>query len=142
MCKGADSILLPLIKDAELPHIEQLINQTEGYMDTFAKEGLRTLLIIERIMDEDEYAAWSAEYTAALNSISDREAKVDKIAAKLEKDFTLVGSTALEDKLQDGVPDAIEMIRRAGIKLWVLTGDKIETAINIGYSCRLLDDNI
>ena len=46
-------------------------------MDTFAKEGLRTLLIIERIMDEDEYAAWSAEYTAALNSISDREAKVD-----------------------------------------------------------------
>jgi len=142
MCKGADSILLPLIKDAEVPHVEQLINQTEDYMDTFAKEGLRTLLIIERTMDEDEYAAWSAEYTAALNSISDREAKVDKVAAKLEKDFKLVGSTALEDKLQDGVPDAIEMIRRAGIKLWVLTGDKIETAINIGYSCRLLDDNI
>ena len=111
-------------------------------MDTFAKEGLRTLLIIERTMEEDEYAAWSAEYTAALNSISDREAKVDKVAAKLEKDFKLVGSTALEDKLQDGVPDAIEMIRRAGIKLWVLTGDKIETAINIGYSCKLLDDSI
>ena len=64
------------------------------------------------------------------------------MAAKLEKDFKLVGSTALEDKLQDGVPEAIEMIRKAGIKLWVLTGDKIETAINIGYSCRLLDDSI
>ena len=60
----------------------------------------------------------------------------------MEKGFDLVGSTALEDKLQEGVPETIEMIRKAGIKLWVLTGDKIETAINIGYACRLLDDSI
>ena len=65
-----------------------------------------------------------------------------KVAEELEFDFELVGSTALEDKLQDGVPETIEMIRSAGIKLWVLTGDKIETAINIGYSCRLLDDSL
>ena len=65
---------------------------------------------------------------------------MDKCAEILEKEFELVGSTALEDKLQDGVPDTIEMIRKAGIKLWVLTGDKIETAINIGYASKLLDD--
>ena len=54
----------------------------------------------------------------------------------------MAGSTAIEDKLQEGVPETIEHIKAAGIKLWVLTGDKIETAINIGYSCRLLDDSI
>ena len=72
----------------------------------------------------------------------DRDDKVAEVAELLENDFELVGSTALEDKLQDGVPETIEMIRQAGIKLWVLTGDKIETAINIGYSCRLLDDSL
>ena len=72
----------------------------------------------------------------------DRDDRIADAAAKLEFDFNLVGSTALEDRLQDEVPETIEHIRKAGIKLWVLTGDKIETAINIGYSCRLLDDGI
>lgn len=81
-------------------------------------------------------------YTEALNSLVDRDDRVAEVAEKLEFDFDLVGSTALEDKLQDGVPETIEMIRNAGIKLWVLTGDKIETAINIGYSCKLLDDDL
>lgn len=67
---------------------------------------------------------------------------MESCAELIEGDFDLVGSTALEDKLQDGVPETIEHIRNAGIKLWVLTGDKVETAINIGYSCRLLDDKI
>ncbi len=111
-------------------------------MNTFAKEGLRTLLIVEKKMSEAEYTEWNSLFTQAVNSISDREAKVDKCAEILEKEFDLVGSTALEDKLQDGVPDTIEMIRKGGIKLWVLTGDKIETAINIGYASKLLDDQI
>lgn len=74
--------------------------------------------------------------------MSGRERLLEEAAKELERDFELVGSTAIEDKLQRGVPESIEMIKKAGIKLWVLTGDKIETAINIGYSCRLLDDNI
>ena len=111
-------------------------------MNTFAREGLRTLLIVEKTLTEAEYAAWNSSFTAAINSIFDREAKVDACAAALERDFNLVGSTALEDKLQDGVPDTIEMVQKAGIKLWVLTGDKIETAVNIGYSSKLLSDQI
>lgn len=111
-------------------------------MNEYAKEGLRTLLIIEKTMTEQEYAAWNASYIEALNSMQDRDRKIEQCAATVEKDFDLVGSTALEDKLQEGVPEVIEMIRKAGIKLWVLTGDKVETAINIGYSCRLLDDEI
>ena len=93
-------------------------------------------------MSADDFASWHQQYQAALNSMVDRDDKIDRCAALIERDFNLVGSTGLEDKLQDGVPDAIEMIRKAGIKLWVLTGDKIETAINIAYACKLLDDDI
>ena len=142
MCKGADSIILPLLKDRETPAIAELCNTTIDYMDNFAKEGLRTLLIAEKVLTQKEYNAWNEKYTEALNAMVDRDDKVAEVAESLEFDFDLVGSTALEDKLQDGVPETIEMIRKAGIKLWVLTGDKIETAINIGYSCKLLDDDL
>lgn len=111
-------------------------------MNSYARDGLRTLLFVEKIMTENDYSSWHQKYQAALNSISNRDLKVEECAKLLERDFELVGSTGLEDKLQDGVPDTIEMIRKAGIKLWVLTGDKIETAVNIGYACKLLDDNI
>ena len=93
-------------------------------------------------MKEEDYTSWNELYQAALSSLSARDAKVEHCAKLLENDFDLIGSTGLEDKLQDGVPDTIEMIRKAGINLWVLTGDKIETAVNIGYSCKLLDDGI
>ena len=78
-------------------------------------------------------------YQEALVSTLDREAKVEKIGALIENDFELIGSTAIEDKLQDEVGEVISYIKQANIKLWVLTGDKIETAINIGFSCKLLD---
>jgi len=67
---------------------------------------------------------------------------MDEVSEMIEKDFELIGSTAIEDKLQDEVGDVISHIREAGIKLWVLTGDKIETAINIGYACQLLDQEM
>lgn len=75
-------------------------------------------------------------------SLNDREKEIERVASLIENDFDLVGSTAIEDKLQEGVPETIRMIKQAGIKLWVLTGDKIETAVNIGYSCGLLEDSI
>lgn len=56
----------------------------------------------------------------------------------LEKELEIIGATAIEDKLQANVGSTIDAIKKAGIKVWVLTGDKIETAINIGYSCKLL----
>ena len=68
-----------------------------------------------------------------------REDRINTVAEKLEQDFELVGTTAIEDKLQDDVGDTLEFIKAAGIKVWVLTGDKIETAINIGICCKLLD---
>jgi P-type E1-E2 ATPase len=74
--------------------------------------------------------------------MDNREEAMDNVAKKIEKDFELVGATAIEDKLQDEVADTISFMKQAGIKVWVLTGDKVETAINIGYSCALLKEDM
>lgn len=110
------------------------------HVDDFATEGLRTLLYAHRFMSEADYAAWREVYNAACTSLVDRQAKIEKAGEQIETQMELIAATAIEDKLQKGVPDAIDRFRRAGIKLWMLTGDKRETAINIGHSCRLIKD--
>jgi phospholipid-translocating ATPase len=133
MCKGADSIILPLLHK-EAQNVEKTVKILEG----FSKEGLRTLLIAEKEISEDDYNIWNGKYHQALIAKSNREDKIAEVSAEIETDFYLIGSTAIEDKLQDDVADTIEFLKDAGIKVWVLTGDKIETAINIGVSCKLL----
>lgn len=96
----------------------------------------------QKVVSESDYEEWAKKYKEAICQVNDREKCVDEVAELIENGFTLVGSTAIEDKLQDDVGEVIEYIRMAKIKLWVLTGDKIETAINIGFSCRLLDDEM
>ena len=71
-----------------------------------------------------------------------RENLLADVSAKIERDLIIIGSTAIEDKLQEGVPETIRLLRETGIIIWVLTGDKIETAINIGYSAKLLDNSM
>ena len=139
MCKGADSIILPRLKKGGSSKQKATIERTKEFLDAFSKEGLRTLLIAEKTISEDHYHQWNKEYQAALITTKDREEKVNKVAEKIEEEFDLVGTTAIEDKLQDQVADTLAFIKAAGIKVWVLTGDKIETAINIGISCNLLN---
>ncbi len=110
------------------------------HINDFATEGLRTLLYGYRYLDKQEYLSWQKIYFEATTSLVNRQEKIEKAGELIEKDFELAGATAIEDKLQDGVPEAIEKLRRANIKLWMLTGDKRETAINIGQSCRLIKD--
>ena len=110
------------------------------HIDDFATEGLRTLLYAYRYLGDEEYRTWKETYAAAATSLVDRQTKVEAAGELIETRFELVGATAIEDKLQAGVPDAIDRFRRAGIKMWMLTGDKRETAINIGHSCRLIKD--
>jgi P-type E1-E2 ATPase len=74
--------------------------------------------------------------------VNDRENKMQEVNEMIEKDLELVGSTAIEDRLQDKVADTIRFMKRVGIKVWVLTGDKMETAISIGMSTGLLDNNM
>jgi phospholipid-translocating ATPase len=110
------------------------------HVDDFATEGLRTLLYAFRHLSEHEYTEWKSIYLAATTSLVERQEKIEHAADLLETKLELLGATAIEDKLQKGVPDAIDRFRRAGIRMWMLTGDKRETAINIGNSCRLIKD--
>ena len=110
------------------------------HINDFATEGLRTLLYGSRYIGEDEYREWKKQYQEATTSLADRQYLVEQAGERIEKSLELLGATAIEDKLQKDVPDTIDRLRRAGIKLWMLTGDKRETAINIGHSCRLIKD--
>ncbi|EJD08500.1 phospholipid-translocating P-type ATPase [Fomitiporia mediterranea MF3/22] len=137
--KGADSVIYArLAADQD----QELKVKTQKDMEDFANGGLRTLCIAYRILSEEEYTEWARIYDAAASAVNDREELIEQACEKIEHSLYILGATALEDKLQEGVPDAIEMLHRAGIKLWILTGDKVQTAIEIGYSCNLLKQDM
>ncbi|XP_006654889.1 phospholipid-transporting ATPase 10-like [Oryza brachyantha] len=133
--KGADSVMFERISTTNSAYREV----TQEHINEYADAGLRTLVLAYRQLDEDEYANFDMKFSAAKNSVSaDREEMIEEAADLLERELILLGATAVEDKLQKGVPECIDKLAQAGIKIWVLTGDKMETAINIGYACSLL----
>jgi len=132
LCKGADALVLPRCQAA--PYTELTIRQLED----FASTGLRTLVYARKRLEIDEYEAWNDEYIEAMSDITNRNIRVAQLAEQLETALELLGASAIEDKLQDQVPETISKLREAGIKVWVLTGDKVETAINIASACALL----
>ncbi|KAE8659564.1 putative phospholipid-transporting ATPase 7 [Hibiscus syriacus] len=135
LCKGADSIIFDrLSKNGRLYQ-----EDTSKHLNEYGEAGLRTLALAYRKLDESEYSAWNNEFQKAKTSIgTDRETLLEKVADMMERDLILIGATAVEDKLQKGVPQCIDKLAQAGLKIWVLTGDKMETAINIGFACSML----
>ncbi|CAN9304202.1 unnamed protein product [Alternaria alternata] len=117
-----------------------VIERCLQHINEFATEGLRTLLYGYRFLHESEYQSWKKGYLDATTSLVDRTRLIEEAGDEIEQDLDLCAATAIEDKLQQGVPEAIDKLRRAKIKMWMLTGDKRETAINIGYSCRLIKE--
>ncbi|TVY46316.1 Phospholipid-transporting ATPase [Lachnellula occidentalis] len=138
-CKGADSMIYSRLKHGEQPELRRT---TVEHLEAFSTEGLRTLCIAEREIGRAEYERWNQEYEIASQAIQNREDKMEAVADSIETELTLLGGTAIEDRLQEGVPDTIALLADAGIKLWVLTGDKVETAVNIGFSCNLLNTDM
>ena len=136
ICKGADSIIEKRLRPGQTS-----LAKTKEYLDEFALTGLRTLLIAQKEISEVEYKDFAEKYLKAATSIN-KEKEMNKVSDDLEQDFELVGSTAIEDKLQEDVGKTIYDIRQAGIQVWVLTGDKVETAMNIGMACKLLDNDM
>ncbi|CAM8896960.1 unnamed protein product [Rhodiola kirilowii] len=135
LCKGADSIIF----DRLSKNGRQYEEATTKLLNEYGEAGLRTLALAYKKLEEAEYAGWNNEYNKARTTIGgDREAMLEQISEVMEKDLILVGATAVEDKLQKGVPQCIDKLAQAGLKIWVLTGDKMETAINIGFACSLL----
>ncbi|WAQ91106.1 hypothetical protein PtA15_13A507 [Puccinia triticina] len=140
LCKGADSIIMSRLKADQDEDLKDQVNQD---LENFASDGLRTLLIASREVSEEEYLEFQTEYKQASDSPGkDREDLMEQVADQFERGLEILGATALEDKLQVGVPEAIEKLHEAGIKLWILTGDKLQTAIEIGYSCNLLKNTM
>ena len=137
-CKGADTVILERLHENN-PHVEATLRHLEEY----ASEGLRTLCLSMREIPEQEFQEWYQVFDKAQTTIGGNRAdELDKAAEIIEHDFYLLGATAIEDRLQDGVPETIHTLQQAGIKVWVLTGDRQETAINIGMSCKLLSEDM
>ncbi|EPY78567.1 testis flippase-like protein [Camelus ferus] len=118
-----------------------VIVHTHVFQD-FASDGLRTLMVAYRELDNAFFQDWSRKHSEAFLSLEDRENKISIVYEEIEKDLMLLGATAIEDKLQDGVPETIITLSQAKIKIWVLTGDKQETAVNIAYACNIFDDEM
>ena len=129
-----------LVDDTLAQDEPAVIERCFQHINDFACEGLRTLLYGYRFLDGDEYRAWKKVYQEATTSLFDRQRRIEEAGEAIEQQLELGGATAIEDKLQNGVPDTIDRLRRANIRMWMLTGDKRETAINIGHSCRLIKD--
>lgn len=135
--KGADSVMLPRIhfdsdKDMELQ------KGTEDNLHKFASEGLRVLVIGCKEISEKEFHNFSEKFdrirTNKTIKQKNKEEELDKLFDDMERNFELIGCTAIEDKLQEGVPETIGLLREADINIWMLTGDKMETAIEIAKS--------
>ncbi|KAI3733581.1 hypothetical protein L6452_13025 [Arctium lappa] len=137
-CKGADTVVYERLVGGN----DELKKISREQLEQYGEAGLRTLCLAYRDLSPDMYESWNEKFIQAKSSLRDRERKLDEVAELIEKDLTLIGCTAIEDKLQEGVPACIETLSRAGIKIWVLTGDKLETAINIAYACKLINNDM
>uniref|UniRef100_A0A674D8W0 Phospholipid-transporting ATPase n=1 Tax=Salmo trutta TaxID=8032 RepID=A0A674D8W0_SALTR len=137
-CKGADTMVYERLHQS----CTKLMDVTTEHLNEFAGEGLRTLALAYKDLDEEYFSSWKQRHHEASTALEDREDKLDVLYEEIEKDLMLLGATAIEDKLQDGVPQTIEQLAKADIKIWVLTGDKQETAENIGYSCNMLREEM
>uniref|UniRef100_A0A452TH22 Phospholipid-transporting ATPase n=1 Tax=Ursus maritimus TaxID=29073 RepID=A0A452TH22_URSMA len=135
-CKGADTVIYE-----RLHQMNPTKQETQDALDVFASETLRTLCLCYKEIEEKEYEEWNKKFMAASVVSSNRDEALDKVYEEIEKDLILLGATAIEDKLQDGVPETISKLAKADIKIWVLTGDKKETAENIGFACELLTED-
>jgi phospholipid-transporting ATPase len=138
LTKGADNIMLPRMKMDM-----QKKSATNDALYRFSCEGLRTLVLGLKTIEYSSFLKWQEKYKKVMliTETSLKENSLNILYEELEKgDFSLAGVTAIEDKLQEGVPETIELLIKSGIRLWVLTGDKKETALIIGKTCRLIEE--
>ncbi|KAM5235534.1 putative phospholipid-transporting ATPase IM [Ctenodactylus gundi] len=136
--KGADTILFEKLH----PSNKDLLSLTSDHLSEFAGEGLRTLAIAYRDLDDKYFREWHEMLQAATAATEEREEQISGLYEEIERDLMLLGATAIEDKLQEGVIETIASLLLANIKIWILTGDKQETAVNIGYACNVLTDDM
>lgn len=137
--KGADNSMFKVMGENLNTNI---IQSTKAHLYSYSSKGLRTLVIGMKELSSSDFDKWHMMFEEASTALIGRAAKLRKVASSIENNLFILGASGIEDKLQKGVPEAIEALRTAGIKVWVLTGDKQETAISIGYSSKLLTNKM
>ena len=137
--KGADSIIEERL-DESTP--KEVLERSRYFVNLFSAQGYRTLYIAMKVFKEEEWEDFSAELEQAEMDTLHKKEKLEEIHHRIESGLTLIGSTIVEDKLQENVPEVIKELRQADIKIWMLTGDKLSTAYNIGLSCNLINKEI
>eukprot|EP00798_Chlamydomonas_sp_ICE-L_P016456 gene16456-22676_t len=140
-CKGADTVIYARL-DNKNPLNLELKKPTLDHMEEYGNSGLRTLCLSYKELDSASYEKWQVQWEQAKTALTDRELKMDELSEEMEHNLCLLGCTAIEDRLQEGVSKCIKQMADAGIRLWVLTGDKLETAINIGFACSLITEEM
>ena len=134
--KGADSEIIKRL--SEKSRNSDIFKTISNNIDYFSNLGYRTLMIAYRELNEDVFNKWREKLHFDDLNIQKKHKIIEKYYDLIEKNFEVLGATIVEDKLQEKVPETIKEIKAAGIKFWVLTGDKMSTAENIGFSCNLL----
>uniref|UniRef100_A0A8C1T3U2 Phospholipid-transporting ATPase n=1 Tax=Cyprinus carpio TaxID=7962 RepID=A0A8C1T3U2_CYPCA len=129
-CKGADSSIFPRVKPEEVDRIRMHVERN-------ATEGYRTLCVAFKQLSAEEYAVADTGLREARLALQDREEKLIAVYNQVETGMSLIGATAVEDRLQEEAAETMEALQGAGMKVWVLTGDKMETAKSTCYACRL-----
>nr|XP_012610714.1 phospholipid-transporting ATPase IK-like [Microcebus murinus] len=135
--KGADTVILERLHKKHTTTLS-----TEEALAAFAKETLRTLCLAYKEVDEATYKRWHLRHQEASVLLQNRAQALQELYSEMEQSLKLLGATAIEDRLQDGVPDTVKCLKKGNIKIWVLTGDKQETAVNISFACQLLSENM
>ncbi|XP_073214511.1 phospholipid-transporting ATPase IG isoform X5 [Lepidochelys kempii] len=133
-CKGADSSIFPRVQQDE-------IQQTKVHVERNAMDGYRTLCVAFKELTQEDYKKIDGQLSEAKMALQDREEKMARIFDDIETDMHLIGATAVEDRLQEHAAETIEALQTAGMKVWVLTGDKMETAKSTCYASRLFQTN-
>ncbi|XP_073412951.1 phospholipid-transporting ATPase IH isoform X4 [Dendrobates tinctorius] len=133
-CKGADSSIFPRVREGK-------VDQIRARVERNAVEGLRTLCVAYKRFSQEDYEAVEKLLRSAQLALQDREKKLAEAYEQVEQNLILLGATAVEDRLQEKAADTIEALQKAGIKVWVLTGDKMETAAATCYACKLFRRN-
>ena len=136
--KGADDI----ISSRSSPSSSTYLEKVSKDLLHFSEKGLRTLLLGFKEISPEDFASFKSKLDQAATSIDSRDERLKHLADSVEAGILVLGCTAVEDSLQEEVPETIQDLRNAGISIWMLTGDKLETAFNIGKTCSLLTDGM
>ncbi|XP_035888040.1 phospholipid-transporting ATPase IK isoform X3 [Phyllostomus discolor] len=136
--KGADIVLFDRLCKKGLEEW----TTTEEALTSFAKQTLRTLCLAYKKVDEDTYVEWRQRHQEASALHQNRAQALHQVYDEMEQNLQLLGATAIEDRLQDGILETIQCLKQGNIKVWVLTGDKPETVVNIGFACQLLSEDM